>query len=224
MAWTSNQAEPQPTPQIGGIMASKLFVGNLPRNVTDSDLADFVSNAGFQVTAAQVIRDKMTGDPKGFGFVELAEGADLQQAIGSLNGQMLQDRRLNVSEARPQRPSLSRRGPAHGGRGAFGRRRDYSGTKVRRCALARFIARQCVFARQTGAQAQLPFHHAFPTSVRHGLKLWEIDPAYGFIRLLKAVGLACDVQTVPADKTALRSALSSKNCRLELSGRHLERR
>ena len=106
-------------------MASKLFVGNLPRNVTDSDLADFVSNAGFQVTAAQVIRDKMTGDPKGFGFVELAEGADLQQAIGSLNGQMLQDRRLNVSEARPQRPSLSRGGPAHGGRGAFGRRRDY---------------------------------------------------------------------------------------------------
>jgi len=108
-------------------MASKLFVGNLPRNVTDSDLADFVSNAGFQVTSAQVIRDKMTGDPKGFGFVELAEGADLQQAIGSLNGQMLQDRRVNVNEARPQRPSFSRGGPGHGGRGrgAFGRRRDY---------------------------------------------------------------------------------------------------
>jgi len=43
-------------------------------------------------------------------------------------------------------------------------------------------------------------HHAFPTSARHGLKFWEIDPAYGFIRLLKAVGLAWDVQTVPADK------------------------
>ena len=93
----------------------------------NSDLADFVSNAGFQVTSAQVIRDKMTGDPKGFGFVELAEGADLQQAIGSLNGQMLQDRRLNVNEARPQRPSFSRGSPGHGGRGraGFGRRRDY---------------------------------------------------------------------------------------------------
>lgn len=43
-------------------------------------------------------------------------------------------------------------------------------------------------------------HHAFPTSARHGLRFWEIDPAYGFIRLLKAVGLAWDVQTVPADK------------------------
>jgi hypothetical protein len=44
-----------------------------------------------------------------------------------LNGQMLQDRRLNVNEARPQRPSFSRVGPGHGGRGrgAFGRRRDY---------------------------------------------------------------------------------------------------
>ena len=110
-------------------MASKLFVGNLPRSVTDSDLADFVSSAGFQVTSAQVIRDRMTGEPKGFGFVELAEGTDLQQAIGGLNGKMLQDRRLTVNEARPQRPSFSdsRGGPSRGGRGrgGFGRRRDY---------------------------------------------------------------------------------------------------
>ena len=110
-------------------MASKLFVGNLPRTVTDNDLADFVANAGFQVASAQVIRDKMTGDPKGFGFVELAEGSDLQQAIGRLNGQSLQDRQLNVNEARPQRPGFSgsRGGLGSGGRGrgGFGRRRDY---------------------------------------------------------------------------------------------------
>lgn len=110
-------------------MASKLFVGNLPRNVTDSDLSDFVSNAGFQVTSAQVIRDKMTGDPKGFGFVELAPGTNLQQAIGRLNGQMLQDRQLTVNEARPQRSGFSgsRGGSSYGGRGrgGFGRRRDY---------------------------------------------------------------------------------------------------
>jgi cold-inducible RNA-binding protein len=126
---TRDPAEPEGTPQIGGIMASKLFVGNLPRSVTDSDLADFVSSAGFQVTSAQVIRDRMTGEPKGFGFVELAEGTDLQQAIGGLNGKMLQDRRLTVNEARPQRPSFSdsRGGPSRGGRGrgGFGRRRDY---------------------------------------------------------------------------------------------------
>ncbi|PYV28097.1 MAG: acyl-CoA desaturase [Acidobacteria bacterium] len=48
-------------------------------------------------------------------------------------------------------------------------------------------------------------HHAFPTSARHGLKFWEIDLAYGFIRLLRAVGLAWDVQTVPADKLQFSS-------------------
>ena len=110
-------------------MASKLFVGNLPRTVTDNDLANFVTDAGFQVASAQVIRDKMTGDPKGFGFVELADGTDLQQAIGRLNGQRLQDRQLTVNEARPQRPGFS--GPRGGfssggrGRGSFGRKRDY---------------------------------------------------------------------------------------------------
>src|SRR5215467_8974096 len=110
-------------------MASKLFVGNLPRSVTDNDLADFVTNAGFQVASAQVIRDRMTGDPKGFGFVELVEGTNLQQVIERLNGQMLQDRQLTVNEARPQRPGFSgsRGGFGSGGRGrgGFGRRRDY---------------------------------------------------------------------------------------------------
>ena len=93
-------------------MASKLFVGNLARTVTDNDLADFVTNAGFQVASAQVIRDRMTGDPKGFGFVQLAEGTDLQQAIGRLNGQVLQDRPLTVNEARPQRAAFRGRGAA----------------------------------------------------------------------------------------------------------------
>lgn len=43
-------------------------------------------------------------------------------------------------------------------------------------------------------------HHAFPTSARHGLRAWEFDPAYGFIRLLKTVGLAWDLRTPPPDK------------------------
>ena len=127
--WTPTLANSEPRPQHGGMMASKLFVGNLPRTVTDNDLTDFVSNAGFQVASAQVIRDKMTGGPKGFGFVELAEGTDLQQAIGRLNGQTLQDRQLTVNEARPQRPGFSGSrggfGSGERGRGGFGRRRDY---------------------------------------------------------------------------------------------------
>jgi RNA recognition motif-containing protein len=119
-------------------MASKLFIGNLPRTATDSALSDFVTAAGFQVASAVVIRDRATGEVKGFGFVELADGEDLQRAIGSLDGQFLEDRRLNVSEARPQRTGFSG-GPRHGGgpggggggagggrgRGGFNRRRDY---------------------------------------------------------------------------------------------------
>src|SRR5437867_3725233 len=80
-------------------MASKLFVGNLPRTVSDGTLADFVAHAGFRVASAVVIRDKMTGDSKGFGFVELAEGGSLQRAIGSLDGRSMEGRPLTVNEA-----------------------------------------------------------------------------------------------------------------------------
>src|SRR5579863_9752707 len=96
-------------------MASKLYVGNLPHSTTDGSLSEFVTNAGFSVASAVVIRDRMTGDPRGFGFVELAEGEDLQRAIGVLNGQKLEGRTLTVNEARPQQ-----RSGFSGGRGAGG--------------------------------------------------------------------------------------------------------
>ncbi len=99
-------------------MASKLFIGNLPHSITESALNDFVTNAGFQVASAVVIRDKMTGEPRGFGFVELAEGQDLQRAIEGLNGQALEGRRLTVNEAQPQRPRSSE---PYGDRGQRGR-------------------------------------------------------------------------------------------------------
>ena len=98
-------------------MASKLFVGNLAHSVTDTHLNEFVINAGFQVASAVVIRDKMTGQPRGFGFVELAEGEDLQRAIGGLNGQELEGRQLTVNEARPQRTGFGRGPGGGGGRG-----------------------------------------------------------------------------------------------------------
>lgn len=105
-------------------MASKLYVGNLSHSTTDAGLNEFVTNAGYQVASALVIRDKMTGQPRGFGFVELAEGQDLQRAIGSLNGQALDGRTLTVNEARPQRTGFSG-GRRDGGRGRSDRRRDY---------------------------------------------------------------------------------------------------
>ena len=89
-------------------MATKLFVGNLPHSTTDAGLSEFVTNAGFQVASAVVIRDKMTGSPRGFGFVELGDGEDVQRAIAGLNGQSLEGRPLTVNEARPPRTDFAR--------------------------------------------------------------------------------------------------------------------
>jgi RNA recognition motif-containing protein len=106
-------------------MALKLFVGNLPRSVSDGELSDFVTQAGFRVASAVVIHDKMTGESKGFGFVELSEGENLQGAIQALNGQALGGRPLTVNEARPPRTGFSgsRGGGGGGGRGGFNKRR-----------------------------------------------------------------------------------------------------
>ncbi len=107
-------------------MSRKLFIGNLPHSTTDAALSDFVTNAGFQVASAVVIRDRMTGEPRGFGFVELAEGEDLERAIGGLNGQVLEGRRLTVNEARPPRTGPGRpEGGAGGYRGRSEHRRRF---------------------------------------------------------------------------------------------------
>ncbi len=112
-------------------MAQRLFVGNLPRSVTDNVLSEFVTNAGFQVVSAVVIRDKMTGESRGFGFVELTEEEDMQRAIQGLNGQALEGRPLTVNEARPQRAGFGGGGGGGGGShrggggGRSGYRRDY---------------------------------------------------------------------------------------------------
>jgi RNA recognition motif-containing protein len=117
-------------------MPQKLFVGNLPHEVTDTDMQEFVSGAGIQAASSVVIRDKTTGQSRGFGFIELAEGEDMERAIAALNGQTLQGRRLTVNEARPPRndfgggrPRGAGGGGQHrghsGGSGGGGRRRDW---------------------------------------------------------------------------------------------------
>lgn len=112
-------------------MPSKLYIGNLPHSATTGTLNDFVTNAGFQVASAMVVLDKMSGQSRGFGFVELAEGEDLQRAVGSLNGRDFDGRPLTVNEARPQRagfgPQRGGAGGAGGGRGRdrFDRKRSY---------------------------------------------------------------------------------------------------
>ena len=111
-------------------MPQKLFVGNLPHEVTDNELHEFASNAGFQLASAVVIRDKATGQSRGFGFVELAEGEDMERAIAGLNGQSLRGRRLTVNEARPPRSDFGGGGGGGrrpGGGGGGGRGRGHSG-------------------------------------------------------------------------------------------------
>jgi cold-inducible RNA-binding protein len=107
-------------------MGQRLFVGNLPRSIDDGALGNFVTTAGFQISSAVVIRDKMTGDSRGFGFVELADGEDSHRAIEGLNGQSLEGRQLTVNEARPQRSDSGGRSPG-GGRqaGRSDRQRRY---------------------------------------------------------------------------------------------------
>ncbi|MGH9395824.1 MAG: RNA recognition motif domain-containing protein [Terriglobia bacterium] len=110
-------------------MATKLYVGNLPHSVTTSALNDFVTEAGFQVASAMVVMDKMSGQSRGFGFVELADGGDIQRAIGSLNGRDFEGRPLTVNEARPQRTGFSGQqhggGSGGGGRDRYDRKRSY---------------------------------------------------------------------------------------------------
>lgn len=102
-------------------MGQRLFVGNVSHNVTDAQLNEFVVAAGFQVATATVIRDKMTGQSRGFGFVELAEGEDFNRAIAGLNGQTLDGRKLTVNEARPMRSDSGGGGPRGGGGNRGGR-------------------------------------------------------------------------------------------------------
>ncbi len=95
---------------------SKLYVGNLPRSVTESNLEEFFQAAQYQVESIKLIRDMDTGVPRGFAFVELAAGVDVEKAIQELNGQTIEGRQLIINEARPQRPRTGEGGGGGGGR------------------------------------------------------------------------------------------------------------
>lgn len=97
-----------------------IYVGNLSHDVTNEDLQQAFEAYG-EVTSATVIKDKYTGDSRGFGFVEMPNKTDAQTAIDTLNGKDLKGRTLNVNEARPRTDSRrGGRGGGGGGRGGFG--------------------------------------------------------------------------------------------------------
>lgn len=96
-------------------MSIKLYVGNLPYNMTEEELKVLFSEAG-NVVSAKIITDRQTGQPRGFGFVEMESKAEGQKAISMLNGRTIEGRPLTVNEARPQEKS----GFGGGGRGGYG--------------------------------------------------------------------------------------------------------
>jgi RNA recognition motif-containing protein len=84
-------------------VGTKLYVGNLPYETSESDLQDLFAAAG-TVESINVMRDKMTGRARGFAFVEMATEEEAQSAIAQFNERPFGGRTLTVNEARPQVP------------------------------------------------------------------------------------------------------------------------
>ena len=82
-------------------MNNKLFVGNISFNTTENDLNDAFAAFG-TVTEANLMMDRMSGRPRGFGFVTMSSAEEAQQAIDALNGKELDGRALTVNVARPR--------------------------------------------------------------------------------------------------------------------------
>jgi len=99
-----------------------IYVGNLPNDATDDTIRAAFESFG-QVTSAKIIKDKYTGQSRGFGFVEMPERVQAQAAIKSLNGKDLMGKQITVNEAHPR--TGQGRSEEQGGR------MDYSGNRNR---------------------------------------------------------------------------------------------
>lgn len=88
-------------------MSKKLYVGNLPFSATDHEVRELFEEYG-TVESVNLITDRETGRPRGFGFVEMGDGAD--EAINALHQSDMDGRSLTVNEARPRRDDRPRRG------------------------------------------------------------------------------------------------------------------
>ena len=100
-------------------MSNKLFVGNLSFNTTENDLNDAFAAHG-TVTETNLMMDRMSGRPRGFGFVTMSTAEEAQKAIAALNGAQLDGRALTVNIAKPR----EERAPGGGGGG----RREFGGS------------------------------------------------------------------------------------------------
>ena len=85
-------------------MGTRLYVGNLPFNVSEDQVRELFSQNNRTVTEVKLITDRDTGRPRGFGFVEMGSAEDAQSAISELDGHALDGRPLRVNEARERTP------------------------------------------------------------------------------------------------------------------------
>lgn len=91
----------------------KLFVGNLPYQATEASLQDWLSQLGVRADSVQIIRDKFSGESRGFGFIEIENNDEAERAVQMTNNQDFLGRTLVVNEARP----MGERGGGGGGGG-----------------------------------------------------------------------------------------------------------
>ncbi len=96
-------------------MSKRLFVGGLPYSLSDSQLEEMFAPLG-NVASAKVITDRETGQSKGFGFVEMENDKEADEAIAKLNGTEVEGRKISVNVARPreERPRFDDRGSRGG--------------------------------------------------------------------------------------------------------------
>jgi len=82
---------------------NRLFVGNIPFTKTEDALAEWFGSQGFKIRAVEIIQDRATNRPRGFGFVELEDEAQAESAVRALNGKPFAGRALTISWATPIR-------------------------------------------------------------------------------------------------------------------------
>ena len=83
---------------------NKLFVGNLPYSASETEVQNFFADHGVAIDSVTVMRDRFTGQARGFGFVEINDDALAAKAVETCHGQDLMGRTLVVNEARPMAP------------------------------------------------------------------------------------------------------------------------
>jgi RNA recognition motif-containing protein len=104
-------------------MSTKLYVGNLPYETTEADLQTLFEGVG-QVSTINIVRDRATGQPRGFAFVEMSDTEGARRAISELDRHQYGGRNLTVNEAKPMAPRGGGGGGGFGGGGGGRQRRE----------------------------------------------------------------------------------------------------